>query len=54
MDSVLFDMAVSFVLSAIKISVKNPAKKAELKKVFLKIRNKINDLYAGDPDFDQE
>ncbi len=52
MDSILFDMGVSFVLTAIKAAFKSEEKKAELKKVFLKIRNQINALYFGDPDFE--
>lgn len=43
----LIPMAVSVIIS----SVKNPAKKAELKKAMLKVRNTINQVYANDPDF---
>jgi len=44
-------MAASVILTAIKESVKNKTKKKELKAVLLKIRNAINDAYAGDKDF---
>jgi hypothetical protein len=47
MEEMIIGMAVSIVLSTIK----NPAKKAQLKKAMLKIRNQINLAYAGDPDF---
>ena len=52
MNDLLLNMGISFVLTAIKESFKNPAKKAELKKAMLKVRNQINLLYAGDEDFD--
>jgi hypothetical protein len=52
MNEMLIDMGISFVLSAIKESFKNPAKKAQLKKAMLKVRNQINLLYAGDADFE--
>jgi hypothetical protein len=44
-------MGISFVLTAVKESVKNPARKAELKKALKKVRDSINLLYADDPDF---
>ncbi len=47
MDTMIIQMAIAIILS----TVKNPAKKAELKKAMLKIRNSINTAYAGDPDF---
>lgn len=52
MESILFDLGVSYVLASIKASFKNAEKKASLKKLFLKIRNNINTLYAGDSDFE--
>jgi len=52
MDNMLLNMGISFVLTAIKESFKNPAKKEQLKRAMLKIRNQINALYAGDADFD--
>ncbi len=52
MNDLLLNMGISFVLTAIKESFKNPLKKAELKKAMLKVRNQINLLYAGDEDFD--
>ena len=54
MNDMLLNMGISFVLTAIKESVKNPEKKENLKKVFLKIYNAIGSLYAGDPDFENQ
>lgn len=45
------DMIITMALSIILATIKNPAKKASLKAVMLKIRNAINVSYAGDPDF---
>lgn len=45
-------MAIAAVLTAIKDSVKNKTKKKQLKAAMLKVRNAINELYAGDKDFD--
>ncbi len=52
MDDMLLQMGITFVLTAIKQSFKNPTKKIELKKAMLKIRDQINLLYAGDADFE--
>lgn len=52
LDNILFDLGISAVLTALKQSIKDPKKKSELKRVFLKIRNQINSLYANDPDFE--
>lgn len=52
MDSFYFDLALSVLFSTIKASVKNEASKAKLKRALLKLRNQINALYFGDPDFD--
>lgn len=47
MDDLIISMATAVILSA----VKNPAKKASLKKAMLKIYRTIGSMYAGDPDF---
>jgi hypothetical protein len=47
MEDMIIQMAITIILS----SIKNPAKKAALKKAMLKVRNSINLAYAGDPDF---
>jgi hypothetical protein len=47
MNDLLIQMAVSILLSTIK----NPEKRAELKRAMLKVRNTINMAYADDPDF---
>ena len=47
-ENLIIQMAVTVVLSTIK----NPAKKASLKKAMLKIFTSIKTVYAGDPDFD--
>ena len=48
MDNLLVNMGISFVLTAIKESVKNEKKKADLKAAFLKIRNAIDALYPDE------
>lgn len=50
MDTVWFNMAVSVVLGALA-QIKGAKKKAEMKKVCLKIFNNIKTLYSDDPDF---
>lgn len=47
MDDLIISMAISVVLSTIK----NPEKKAKLKKALLKVRNQINLAYKNDLDF---
>lgn len=47
-EGILINLGISAILSAIK----NPDKKAPLKRAMLKVRNAINTAYAGDPDFD--
>lgn len=51
-ENIFFDLGVSAIFTALKAAIKNPQKKADLKAVLLKIRNKINEAYAGDPDFE--
>ncbi len=51
MNDFWVDMALSVLFSVLKQVVKNPAKKAELKKAMLKLRDTINIAYGGDPDF---
>lgn len=51
MDNILFDLGISAVLTALRESVKNPAKKAAVKKVMLKIKTQIDLIFADDPDF---
>lgn len=45
MDNPWIDIGLTIVLGAIKDSFKNPKRKAELKAVLIKIRDKINLLY---------
>jgi hypothetical protein len=52
MDSFFFDLAVSTVLSVIKAAFKSKSRRADLKRALLKVRNQINALYYGDPDFE--
>ncbi len=47
MEDYLISAGVAILLSAIK----NPAKKAQLRKVCLKIFNTMKIAFAGDPDF---
>ena len=46
-EELIIGMAMSVILS----SVKNPSKKASLKKAMLKVYKTIGTVYAGDPDF---
>lgn len=46
-EELIISMAVAVILSTIK----NPAKKASLKKAMLKVFTTIKTAYAGDPDF---
>jgi hypothetical protein len=46
-EEMIISMATAVILSA----VKNPTKKAALKKVMLKVYKTIGMAYAGDPDF---
>ncbi len=46
-----FDLLLQIGVTIILQSIKNPEKRAALKKVMLKVRNSINTAYAGDPDF---
>jgi len=52
MDSFLVDFAISVILTTVRAVVKNPGKKAAMKKVFLKVVNSIRAAYQDDPDFD--
>jgi hypothetical protein len=45
------ELIIAMATSVILASVKNPAKKATLKKAMLKIYTTIGTMYAGDPDF---
>jgi hypothetical protein len=47
----LESMALAIIFSVLKTVVKNAESKAKMKAAFLKLRNGINDAYAGDPDF---
>jgi hypothetical protein len=45
------ELMIAMATSVILASIKNPAKKAALKKAMLKIYKTIGTVYAGDPDF---
>lgn len=45
------DLIVSMALAVILRVVKNPAKKEDMRKALLKVRNAINMAYVGDPEF---
>lgn len=47
----LESFAINGILTMVKLSVKNEAKKASLKKALLKIYTAVRVLYADDPDF---
>jgi hypothetical protein len=46
-----YDFFITMGTAAILASIKNPEKRAALKRIMLKIRNAINAAYADDPDF---
>lgn len=48
MNDVLFDLGISFVLSAIRAAIKNPERKEVYRKALLKVRNAIDALYIDD------
>lgn len=52
MDTVFFDFAISTILTTLRLAVKNPKRKAELKAVMLKIAASIFAVFPDDPDFD--
>lgn len=47
-DNLLFDLGISFVLSAIRAAIKNPDRKEAYKRALLKVRNAIDALYIDD------
>lgn len=49
----LLPLATTVLFSVLENAVKNPKTKASIKDKMLVIRNTINLLYAGDPDFQQ-
>ena len=51
MGDYFVDMALGIIFSALKVLVKNPKRKGQLKKAFLKLRDAINTAFAGDSDF---
>ena len=50
MEDMIIQMALAIVLSTIK----DPAKKARMKKAMLKVHQSILQAYAGDPDFQSQ
>ena len=47
MEEILIDLGVGAILR----SIKNPGKKAAIRKAMLKVFKAIRDAYSGDPDF---
>lgn len=47
----MYDFWITMGTTAILTSIKNPEKRAGLKKIMLKIYTSIKAAYAGDPDF---
>lgn len=45
------DLIINLGISAILSAIKNPAKKAQLRKAFLKVFNAIKAAFPTDPDF---
>lgn len=52
MDNVFLDFAISTILTTLRLSFKNPERKAKLKSVMLKIQATIQAVFGDDPDFD--
>jgi hypothetical protein len=48
--ALLIDFAVSIVITTLR-GLKGPKKKAQFKKVFLKVHTLIKGVYSDDPDF---
>lgn len=46
-----FDLILSLGVTILFQSIKNPEKRAQLKKLCLKVVSTIKTAYAGDPDF---
>jgi hypothetical protein len=44
-------MALSIIFQVLKLVIKNPSAKEEMKAACLKLRDSINAAYADDPDF---
>lgn len=51
MDSVFLDFAISTILTTLRLSFKNPQRKAKLKSAMLKIQATIQAVFGDDPDF---
>jgi UDP-N-acetyl-D-mannosaminuronic acid transferase (WecB/TagA/CpsF family) len=49
----LFDLGISAVLSALKQAVKNPERKAAIRRAMLKVYTQIGIVFAADSDFAQ-
>jgi hypothetical protein len=47
----LEDLIINFGVSALLTAIKNPQKKKDLRKVFLKVFTVIWQAFASDPDF---
>lgn len=54
MDNVIFDFAISTILTTLRLAVKNEARKAQLKAVMLKVAATIFAIWPNDPDFNTE
>lgn len=51
MNEFLLDLGISAVLTSLKLAVKNPERKEQLRRVMLKIYTQIVIVYAGDESF---
>lgn len=51
MESLFFDFGISAVLTALRASVKNPERKAAIRRVMLKIYTQIGLVFGADDDF---
>jgi hypothetical protein len=51
MNDFLFDLGVSAILTALRSAVKNPERKAQFRRVMLKIYDQIGIVFGGDSEF---
>lgn len=51
MNDVIFDLAISTILTVIKLAKTSDPTKRKLKRVFLKVATKIFEVYGDEPEF---
>ncbi len=51
MQEFLIDLGISAILTTLKLAVKNPTRKAEIRRVMLKVYTQIGIVFSADSDF---